>query len=141
MTKLPLSQLDFFLLFFNFLFLLEYNWLMGLSGKESTCQCRRHVFYPWVGKISWRRKWQPNVVFLPGKPHGQRNLAGYSPWGRKESGTTQWLNSNSTWLMLWYFQVDIEGSQAYIYTYPFSSKLPSHPGWHITLSKVPCAIQ
>ena len=37
-------------------------------------------FYPWVGKIPWRRKWQPTVVFLPGKFHGQRSLAGYSPW-------------------------------------------------------------
>ena len=34
----------------------------------------------WVGKIPWRRKWQPTSVFLPGKPHGQRSLAGYSPW-------------------------------------------------------------
>ena len=36
----------------------------------------------------WRRKWQPSPVFLPGKSHGQRNLAGYSPWGHKESDTT-----------------------------------------------------
>ena len=41
-----------------------------------------------VGKIPWRRKWQPAPVFLPGKCHGQRNLEGYSPWGRKESDTT-----------------------------------------------------
>ena len=40
------------------------------------------------GKIPWRRKWQPTPVFLPGKSHGQRNLAGYSPWGRKELDTT-----------------------------------------------------
>jgi len=33
----------------------------------------------WVRKISWRRTWQPTPVFLPGEPHGQRNLAGYSP--------------------------------------------------------------
>ena len=38
------------------------------SGKESTCQCRRHRFDPWVGKIPWRRKWQPTPVFLPGNP-------------------------------------------------------------------------
>ena len=37
----------------------------------------------WVGKILWRRKWQPTPVFLPGESHGQRSLAGYSPWGRK----------------------------------------------------------
>ena len=40
--------------------------LRGLSGKESACQCRRHGFDPWVGKILWRRKWQPTPVFLPG---------------------------------------------------------------------------
>ena len=49
------------------------------SGKELICQCRRHGFNPWVGKIPWRRKWQPISVFLPGKSHGQRRLAGYSP--------------------------------------------------------------
>ena len=41
-----------------------------------------------------RRKWQPTPVFLPGKSHGQRSLAGYSPWGHKESHTTERLNSN-----------------------------------------------
>ena len=49
-------------------------------GKESTCQCRRcerHGFSPWVGKIPWRRKWQPTPIVLPGKFHEQRNLVGY----------------------------------------------------------------
>ena len=46
-------------------------------------------FYPWVRKIFWRRKGQPIPVFLPGKPHGWRSLAGYSPWGCKESDTTE----------------------------------------------------
>ena len=46
-------------------------------------------FTPWVGKIPWRRKWQHAPIFLPGKLRGQRSLAGYSPWGRKESGTTE----------------------------------------------------
>ena len=63
-----------------------------LSGKESTCQCRRCGFNPWVGKILWRRKWQPILVFLPGKSHGQRSLEGFSPWGHKESDTTEWLS-------------------------------------------------
>ena len=43
----------------------------------------------WVRKIPWRRKWQPTPLFLPGKSHGQRSLMGYSPWGRKESATTE----------------------------------------------------
>ena len=52
------------------------------------CQRRhkRHRFEPWVRKIPWRRKWQPTPVFLPGESHGQRSLAGYRPWGHKESG-------------------------------------------------------
>ena len=47
----------------------------------------------WVGKILWRRKWQPTAVLLPGKSHGQRSLVGYSLWGCKESDTTEWLHS------------------------------------------------
>ena len=56
------------------------------SGKESSCQFKRPErleFNPWVRKIPWRRKWQPTPVFLPGECHGQRSLAGYSPWGHK----------------------------------------------------------
>ena len=59
------------------------------SGKESTCQCRRSAFDPWVRKIPWRRKWQPTPVFLPGKSCGQRSLVGYSPWSCKELDTTK----------------------------------------------------
>ena len=54
-----------------------------LSGEESTCQCRKCRFHPWVRKIPWRRNWQRTPVFLPGKLHGQRSLVGYSPWGRR----------------------------------------------------------
>ena len=43
-------------------------------------------------EISWRRKWQPTPVFLPGKSHGWRNLVGYSPWGCKELDTTEQLH-------------------------------------------------
>ena len=53
------------------------------SGEESTCQCRRHGFDPWVRKILWRRKWQPTLVFLPGKSYEQRSLVGYSLWSHK----------------------------------------------------------
>ena len=41
------------------------------------------------GKIPWKRKWQPTPVSLPGESHGQRSLVGYSPWGHKESDTTE----------------------------------------------------
>ena len=59
--------------------------LWWLRGKELACQRRRHRFNPWVRRIPWRRKWQPTPVFLPGKSHGQRSLAGYGPWDCKES--------------------------------------------------------
>ena len=65
--------------------------LVGLpqwvSSKESSAR-QEHDFNPW-GNIPWRRKWQPTPVFLPGKPHGQRSLAGYSPQGHTESNTTE----------------------------------------------------
>ena len=54
-----------------------------LSGKESTCQCRHHGFNLWVETVPWRRKLATIPVFLPGKSHGQKSLAGYSPWGHK----------------------------------------------------------
>ena len=60
-----------------------------LSGIESACQFRRHKrcgLSPWVGKIPWRRAWQPTPVFLPGEPHGQQSLVDYSPWGHKRVG-------------------------------------------------------
>ena len=44
---------------------------------------------PWVRKVPWRRAWQPTPVFLPGEFHGQRSLAGYSLWYRKELDTTE----------------------------------------------------
>ena len=61
---------------------------MWLSGKESTCQCRRCGFNPWVKNIPWRRKWQPTPVFLPGKSHRQRGLAGKSPRSCRKLDTT-----------------------------------------------------
>ena len=54
-------------------------------------QCRKPRFDPWVGKIPWRREWQPTPGFLPGEVHGQRSLVGYSPWDRKELDTAERL--------------------------------------------------
>ena len=57
------------------------------SAVRIYLQCRRrrkHGFDPWVGKIHWRRKWQPTPLFLPGKSQGQRSLVCYNPWGHKE---------------------------------------------------------
>ena len=47
----------------------------------------------WVRKITWKRKQQPTLVFLPGKSHEQRSLVSYSPWGHKVSDTTEQLSS------------------------------------------------
>ena len=69
----------------------------GASDKEPACQCRRQKnfgFDPWVRKISWKRAWPPTPVFLPGESHGQRSLAGYSPWGRTELNTTEGLGTH-----------------------------------------------
>ena len=66
------------------------------SVKESVCEYRRlkrHRFDPWVRKIPWSKKWQQAPVFLPEKFHGLRNLVDYSPWGHKESDTTDELNT------------------------------------------------
>ena len=54
------------------------------------------VFYTHFLTFPWSRKWQPTPVFLPGESHGQRSLVGYSPWGCKQSDTTQWLNKYKT---------------------------------------------
>ena len=51
--------------------------------------CRRPRFDPWARKIPWSREWQPTPVFFPGEFHGQRSLAGYSPWGCTELKTTE----------------------------------------------------
>ena len=50
-------------------------------------EIQRHGFDPWVGKIPWRRKWQPTPEIWPWKSHGQRSLVGYSSWGCKELDT------------------------------------------------------
>ena len=72
------------------------SWMLGFPGgtrgKEPACQCQRHKrhgFNPWVEKIPWTGAWQPTPVFLPGESHGQRSLADYSPWGCKESDTSE----------------------------------------------------
>ena len=79
----------------------------GTSGKESTCQCKRHkgcgFNLPWVGKIPWRTRWQPQV-FFPGESPGQKSLVGYSPWGHKELDMTErlsdWALTRGGWLQI-----------------------------------------
>ena len=71
----------------------------GASAKEPACQCRRHKrcgFYPWFGKIPWRRAWQPTPVFLPREPMDRG--AWWAPVHRVEKSQTQLkqLNTLST---------------------------------------------
>ena len=72
------------------------------KGASLVAQRLKHLpamqnleFNPWVGKIPWRRKWQPTSVFLPGESHGERSLVGHSPRGRKELDTTEQLHFHS----------------------------------------------
>ena len=79
--------------------------------EESTGQCKRCGFDPWVGKIPWMRKWQTTPVFLTGKSHGQWSRAEHSPWGHKRVGhdlatkqqlrTTEFLSNQVSILMYW----------------------------------------
>ena len=82
----------------TFIFYLHTHIHVGLPwrlyGKESAHSARAPDSIP--GKTSWRREWQPTPVFLPGEFHGQRNLAGRSPWGCKELDTTEWLTHTHT---------------------------------------------
>ena len=64
----------------------------GSDGKDSLAKQD-----PWGGKIPWRRKWQPTPGILPVEFHGQRSLAGSSPWGCKESGMTEQLSLSEQW--------------------------------------------
>ena len=106
--------------------MLKYVWGFpgGISGKESVCQCRkhkRHGFNPWIGKIPWRRKWQPAPVFLPGKSQGQGSLVSFSPWGHKESDITECAHT----IVLCIF-VNEHVNMLYIYLYlPWDAALPS----------------
>ena len=84
----------------------------GSDCKSVCLQWRRPRFDHWVGKIPWRRKWQPTPVFLPGKSHGLRSLR-YRPRGRKELDTTERLHFHLslrrlTWkkaleMLMWYW--------------------------------------
>ena len=82
--------IDIIILFFSY-WTIAWYWAVfpwWLSGKESACQSRKHRFDPWVRKTSWRGKWQPSPVFLPGISQGQRNLVSYNSWSRRELDMT-----------------------------------------------------
>ena len=60
------------------------KWASLVAQTVKRLPTMRPSFDPWVGKILWRRKWQPTPVLLPGKSYGWRSMVGYSPWGRRE---------------------------------------------------------
>ena len=64
----------------------------GSDAKASACNGGDLGSIPGLGRSPWRRKWQPTPVFLPGEFHGQRSLASYNPWGRKEADMTKLLH-------------------------------------------------
>ena len=72
-------------------------------------------FDPWIKKIPWRKKWQSTPVLLPGQEsHGQRNLAGYSPWGHKEADMTEHAHAHDTGYMTFLFITNIILNVVYI---------------------------
>ena len=79
----------------------KHNFPGGSDGKASCLQCGRPGFDPWVGKILWRRKWQPTPVLLPGKSHGWKSMVGYSPWRCKEQDTIERLHFTSLQTLGW----------------------------------------
>ena len=101
--------------FFSLLLLLLSNGSNRVSlvaQLQRIClQCRSHRklrFYPWVGKIPWRKSWQPTPVFLPGESCGQRSLADYGPYGRKSQTQLNQLsmypcNASNRSLLEWQF--------------------------------------
>ena len=67
----------------------------GSDGKESACNVGDQCSIPGTGRFPRRRKWQPTPVFLPGASPRQRILVGYSPWGHKQSDTTEHMHARS----------------------------------------------
>ena len=67
----------------------------GSDGKESTCNVGDLGLVSGLGKILWRKKWQPIPAFLPGEVHGQRSLVGFSPQGCKELDMTEVTDTSS----------------------------------------------
>ena len=72
--------------------------VQGTLKKSSPAPLFKSINSLVLSLLYWRREWQSIPVFLPGESHGQRSLAGYSPWGHKESDTTEWLSSSSSLL-------------------------------------------
>ena len=78
----------------DFLFFQD-SWRLYTVNPEVQ-ELNENIIYLYVN--CQRRQWHPTPVILPGKSHGWRSLVGCSPWGRKESDTTEWLSSSSSYV-------------------------------------------
>ena len=78
----------------TFLFRASQVVLVAKNPPANASRRKRFGFDPWVGEIPWRRAMQPTQVLLPGESHGQKGLAGYSPWGRTELNATEGLGTH-----------------------------------------------
>ena len=113
----------------------------GAVVNKPTCQCRRWRrcrFDPWLRKIPWNRKWQPTLVLLPGKYHGQRNLVGYSPWGRRELDMTE--HAGTTFLSIHPLSVSFLTP---LFSWPFllaSWLLKLLPSFNVSLNTITCQV-
>ena len=139
----------------NFFFFFNWSVVLGLPWwlrRSSVClQCGRPRFNPWVGKIPWRRKWQPTPVkwqptpvLLLRKPHGWRSLVGYSLCIRKESETTERLHFDlqccaGFWNTAKWSSYECVYTHIYSfrYTYGFFSIMV----YHTMLNMAPCAVR
>ena len=70
-------------------------WLFSMTQTVKNLQWGGPGFNPRIGTVPWRREQLLTPVFLPGEFHGQRRLAGYSPWGCKDLDTTEQLTLNN----------------------------------------------
>ena len=78
---------------FKFLITMNRKWASLVAQKVKNLPVMWEIWVdPWFGKITWRRKWKPTPVFLPGEFREQKSLVGYSPWGHEESDMTEHLH-------------------------------------------------
>ena len=91
------------------------TWWLGQQRVH--LQCRRPRLDPWVGKIPWRREWQPTLVFLPGEVHGQRSLVDYHRWGLELSLHVAYTCTYVCMYMTPVFMYTCHNICVYAYTY------------------------
>ena len=92
-------------LFWSRLYFTCQNFPWWLSGKESACQCKRHGFNPWAGKIPWDRKWQPSPVYFLGNPMDR------GAWWAAIHGATKSQIQLSHWKTSTYFMYQSENQK------------------------------